>query len=74
MAALTAGQLEHRIAETGDDEFRDLAEAFNTMARRLSEQLTAKELAKLIAKESEGMPFRPLPLPPMLSQRPTFFG
>jgi len=40
---LAAGRLEHRIAETGADEFRDLAQAFNTMARRLSEQLTSKE-------------------------------
>ena len=41
--ALAAGRLDHRVAETGADEFRDLAEAFNTMAKRLSEQLTSKE-------------------------------
>lgn len=41
--ALTAGRLDHRVVETGADEFRDLAQAFNTMARRLSEQMTSKE-------------------------------
>jgi len=41
--ALAAGRLDYRVAETGADEFRDLAEAFNTMAKRLSEQLTSKE-------------------------------
>jgi signal transduction histidine kinase len=41
--ALAAGRLDHRVAKTGADEFRDLAEAFNTMAKRLSEQLTSKE-------------------------------
>ena len=38
------------------------------------EQLTVKELAAMMAKETEGKPFRPLPLPAMLSQRPIFFG
>jgi len=41
--ALTAGHLDHRVAETGDHEFRDLAEAFNAMAKRLSELLASKE-------------------------------
>jgi len=41
--ALTAGRLDHRVVETGDDEFRDLAGAFNTMTKRLSELLTSKE-------------------------------
>jgi signal transduction histidine kinase len=41
--ALTAGQLDHRVEKTGDHEFRDLAEAFNTMARRLSALLASKE-------------------------------
>ena len=41
--ALAEGRLDHRVAETGNDEFRALAEAFNTMAKRLSELLTGKE-------------------------------
>ncbi len=41
--ALTAGQLDHRVEMTGDHEFRDLAEAFNTMAKRLSDLLASKE-------------------------------
>jgi signal transduction histidine kinase len=41
--ALAAGRLDHRVAETGADEFSDLAQAFNTMAKRLSEQMTSKE-------------------------------
>ena len=40
---LTAGRLDHRVPEAGDDELRDLAEAFNTMAKRLSELLDSKE-------------------------------
>ena len=40
---LAAGRLDHRVPPTGDDELRDLAEAFNTMARRLSELLDTKE-------------------------------
>ncbi|CAB5111366.1 hypothetical protein D3OALGA1CA_2046 [Olavius algarvensis associated proteobacterium Delta 3] len=43
VAALSAGRLDHRIAESGSDEFRDLAEAFNTMAKRLSDLLASKE-------------------------------
>lgn len=41
--ALTAGRLDHRVPEAGDDELRDLAAAFNTMAGRLSELLNSKE-------------------------------
>jgi len=43
VAALTAGRLDHRVVASGNDEFRDLAEAFNTMAQRLSELLSSKE-------------------------------
>jgi len=43
VAALTAGQLDHRVAASGSDEFRDLAEAFNAMVQRLSELLKSKE-------------------------------
>ena len=41
--ALAAGRLDHRVPEAGDDELRELAEAFNTMARRLTELLKSKE-------------------------------
>ena len=41
--AIAAGRLDHRVAETGSDELRDLAEAFNTMAKRLSDLLDSKE-------------------------------
>lgn len=43
VAALTAGHLDHRVELTGDHEFRDLAEAFNAMAKRLSDLLASKE-------------------------------
>jgi len=43
VAALSAGRLDHRIAASGSDEFRDLAEAFNTMAKRLADLLASKE-------------------------------
>jgi len=38
-----AGFLDYRVPETGNDEFRDLAEAFNRMAQRLSDLLKSKE-------------------------------
>ncbi|MBC2710576.1 MAG: HAMP domain-containing histidine kinase [Desulfosarcina sp.] len=38
-----AGKLDHRIPETGHGELRDLAQAFNTMAERLSKLLHSKE-------------------------------
>jgi signal transduction histidine kinase len=41
--ALGAGRLEHRVPQNGHDEFRDLSEAFNTMAGRLSALLKNKE-------------------------------
>jgi signal transduction histidine kinase len=37
------GRLEHRIPETGHGELRDLAQAFNSMAGRLSRLLHSKE-------------------------------
>jgi signal transduction histidine kinase len=41
--ALSAGRLDHRVPQKGHDEFRDLSEAFNTMAGRLSALLKNKE-------------------------------
>ena len=41
--ALGAGRLDHRLPKSGRDEFRDLSEAFNTMAERLCELLESKE-------------------------------
>ena len=41
--ALGAGRLDHRVPQTGYDEFRDLSEAFNTMAKRLAALLANKE-------------------------------
>ncbi len=37
-------------------------------------ELSAEELASLIREKTHGMPFRPLPLPVLLSQRPIFVG
>jgi signal transduction histidine kinase len=41
--ALGAGRLDHRIPSSGHDEFRDLGDAFNLMAARLSGLLHSKE-------------------------------
>ena len=38
------------------------------------EQMTKENLVKEIKKETEGMPFRPLPLSKLLSKRPVFRG
>jgi len=37
-------------------------------------ELRAEELAALIRAKTRGLPFRPLPLPARLSQRPIFVG
>ncbi len=37
-------------------------------------KMTRKQLIKRVKKETEGKPFRPLPLPKMVSKRPTFVG
>jgi len=36
--------------------------------------MSLEELVKKIKKETEGFPFRPLPVPMLLSKRPVFFG
>ena len=41
--ALGAGHLDHRIPSSGSDEFRDLGDAFNLMAARLSGLIDSKE-------------------------------
>jgi signal transduction histidine kinase len=41
--ALGAGRLDHRIPASGRDEFRDLGDAFNQMAARLSGLMSSKE-------------------------------
>ena len=38
------------------------------------EKLTREELVKMIKKEVGDKPFRPLPLPMLLTKRPTFIG
>jgi threonyl-tRNA synthetase len=38
------------------------------------EQMTTEELIGLIHEKTAGMPFRPVPLPMLLSRRPIFFG
>ena len=43
VSELAAGKLDHRVPQTGNDELRDLAEAFNTMAKRLADLLDSKE-------------------------------
>ncbi len=37
-------------------------------------QMGPEELASLVGKQTQGMPFRPLPLPRLLTRRPTFIG
>jgi threonyl-tRNA synthetase len=38
------------------------------------ENMSIEEIIKIIKKETEGKPFRPLPLPRLLSKRPVFIG
>ena len=37
-------------------------------------EMTAEELISLVRSKTEGMPFRPLPLPELISRRPVFYG
>jgi signal transduction histidine kinase len=41
--ALGSGRLDHRVPSTGSEEFRDLSDAFNTMAGRISSLLANKD-------------------------------
>jgi signal transduction histidine kinase len=43
MEAVHAGRLDHRLAQHGAAEFRDLAAAFNTMTARVRDMLQSKE-------------------------------
>jgi threonyl-tRNA synthetase len=42
--------------------------------QKQQEKMTPEELADRIHAATEGLPFRPLPLPVRVSQRPIFFG
>ena len=62
------------IAVVGEREVRD--GALNVRVRATSEQRTmsAEALREEVVRQTAGRPFRPLPLPKLLSRRPTFRG
>jgi len=36
--------------------------------------MTTKQIVDLVQKETRGFPYRPLPLPMLLTKRPVFYG
>jgi threonyl-tRNA synthetase len=65
------------IAVIGEEEVKGgfltvTVRAESTLKQQKKVKMSLDELAERIAKECEGKPFKPLPLPMLLSQRPSF--
>jgi threonyl-tRNA synthetase len=65
------------IAVIGEDEVKGgfltvTVRAESTLKRAKKVRMSLEELAERIRKECEGKPFKPLPLPMLLSARPSF--
>ena len=65
------------IAVIGEEEVKGgfltvTVRAESTLKRQKKVRMSLDELAERIVKECEGKPFKPLPLPMLLSQRPSF--
>ena len=41
---------------------------------RSQEEMAVDDFIELVCKKTKGMPFRPLPLPRLISKRPLFYG
>jgi len=62
------------VAVVGEKEVRDGTLNVRVRATREQRTMTAAALQEEVARQSEGRPYRPLPLPKLLSRRPTFRG
>jgi len=62
------------IVVVGDREVRAKRLPVRIRGKKGVKMMTAKELAAAVEKETREMPFRPLPLPKLLSMRPVFVG
>jgi len=62
------------IVVVGDKEIKAKRIPVRIRGKKAVKKLTVKELTELISRETEGMPFRSLPLPRLLSLHPIFVG
>ncbi len=62
------------VVVLGDKELKKKKLPVRVRGKKALRKMTVKELTAEIAKKTEGMPFRPLALPKMLSMRPIFVG
>lgn len=62
------------IAVIGEKEESEKSAMVRIRGGKEQKKMKIDELIKLIKKETEGMPFKSLPLPPELSKRPKFVG
>jgi len=62
------------VLVVGDKEAKGQKLTVRTRESKKQKQMTEKELIKEIKEEIKDMPFKPIPLPRLLSKRPTFSG
>ena len=62
------------VLVVGDKEAKGEKLTVRTRESKQQKQMTEKELIKEIKEQIKGMPFRSIPLPRLLSKRPTFVG
>lgn len=62
------------IAVLGDKELKSGKLAVRFRETSKVKDMSKKQIVDLIKKEAKGFPFRPLPLPRLLTKRPVFYG
>ncbi len=62
------------IVVVGEKELKSRKLAVRFRETSKVRQMSAKQITALVKKETEGFPYRPLPLPKMMTKRPVFFG
>ncbi len=62
------------IVVVGEKELKDKKLAVRFRETGKVKRLSKTSLVKMIKKETKGKPFKPLPLPKLLTKRPTFIG
>jgi threonyl-tRNA synthetase len=62
------------IAVLGDKELKSRKLAVRFRETGKVKAMSAKQVVDLIKKETNGFPYRPLPLPKLLTKRPVFYG
>ncbi len=62
------------IAVLGDKELKSRKLAVRFRETSKVRDMTTKQIVDLVQKETRGFPYRPLPLPMLLTKRPVFYG